>query len=150
MAERVNYRARRRAAWLAANGPCQRCGSWERLEVDHIDPAKKTIFNSARLWDYSEKKRTEELANCQALCHVCHKKKTCLERGSRWLEPDEYVEFWRLVLFENYGRYKLMERFGAGEGKVRHMLRKGPRPPVQDSWIEEWQRRKTKRRKSGG
>ena len=26
---------RRRQAWLAENGPCVRCGSWDRLEVDH-------------------------------------------------------------------------------------------------------------------
>src|ERR1019366_9553584 len=63
----------KRTAWLAENGPCVECGSWERLEVDHIDPALKV---SHRIWNWSEAKRQTELAKCQILCYDCHKKKT--------------------------------------------------------------------------
>jgi 5-methylcytosine-specific restriction endonuclease McrA len=64
--------ADRRAAWLKEHGPC-RCGSWEQLEVDHIDPAQKVDH---RLWSWSKERRDAELAKCQVLCHTCHLDKT--------------------------------------------------------------------------
>lgn len=63
----------RRQAWLLENGPCRCCGSWERLEVDHIDPSEK---NSHKVWSWKSSRRDVELAKCQPLCYVCHKKKT--------------------------------------------------------------------------
>lgn len=73
---------RRRAAWIAANGPCAQCGSSDRLEVDHRDPTEKEIPTSA-LWGMSPRnpKRIAELAKCQVLCHGCHKQKTTREAG---------------------------------------------------------------------
>lgn len=65
--------AKRRAAWLAKNGPCRECGSWNDLEVDHIDPSQKT---NHRIWSWSEERRATELAKCQVLCGPCHKAKT--------------------------------------------------------------------------
>lgn len=65
--------AKRRNAWLQANGPCKRCGSEENLEVDHIDPMAKV---SHRIWSFSAEKREAELAKCQVLCKACHRKKT--------------------------------------------------------------------------
>jgi 5-methylcytosine-specific restriction endonuclease McrA len=67
----------RRQAWLLANGPCAECGSWEELEVDHIDPAEKKI-NPALLWSLSpvNPKRIAELAKCQGLCRTHHRVKT--------------------------------------------------------------------------
>jgi hypothetical protein len=67
----------RRDAWLAENGPCQRCGSWDRLEVDHVDPSKKI---SHKVWSWSALRRAEELAKCQALCSDCHQEKTREDR----------------------------------------------------------------------
>lgn len=64
---------RRRADWMAANGPCRQCGSWDRLEVDHIDPAQKVTH---AVWSWSDERRAVELAKCQPLCHECHKAKT--------------------------------------------------------------------------
>lgn len=70
--------AKRRTDWITANGPCKSCGSSERLECDHMDPAKKTL-NSASIWSRREEVRMAELANCQVLCHDCHQKKTISE-----------------------------------------------------------------------
>lgn len=62
-----------RRAWLEANGPCVQCGSWDGLQVDHIDPAQKETH---RIWSLAKPKREEELAKCQVLCAACHKEKT--------------------------------------------------------------------------
>ena len=59
---------RRRAAWFAGK-TCVRCGSTERLEIDHIDPALKVDH---RLWSWSAVRREAELAKCQVLCRPCH------------------------------------------------------------------------------
>lgn len=55
--------------------PCVQCGEsrWDRLELDHIDPERKV---GHRIWSWSEERRNAELANCQALCRPCHRKKT--------------------------------------------------------------------------
>jgi 5-methylcytosine-specific restriction endonuclease McrA len=63
----------RRQQWVEENGPCAYCGSWERLEVDHINPEEKW---SHRIWAYREEKRLKELEKCQVLCYDCHKQKT--------------------------------------------------------------------------
>lgn len=62
-----------RHLWFLANGPCKGCGSWDDLELDHIDPAEKTTH---RVWSLRPEKRQAELTKCQALCHACHKAKT--------------------------------------------------------------------------
>jgi hypothetical protein len=71
-------RARRRKdEWLAANGPCRRCGTWDDLEVDHVDPKTKSFSVT-----FTEgKARLEaELAKCQVLCVPCHIQKA-IETG---------------------------------------------------------------------
>ena len=68
--------ARNRKKWIDANGPCVRCGSDERLEVDHVDPSGKTTHN---VWSWSEERRLTELAKCQVLCHDCHQVKSTAE-----------------------------------------------------------------------
>lgn len=69
----------RRKKWLNRNGPCVICGSWRKLEVDHIDPSEK-VYESARIWSLSQPKREAELAKCQVLCHRHHAEKTNRER----------------------------------------------------------------------
>lgn len=72
-------RRERRDAWLAENGPCARCGSSDRLEVDHVDPATKDpllVPHSNNLWAWSEIRRAIELAKCQPLCATCHREKS--------------------------------------------------------------------------
>lgn len=65
--------AKRRAAWLAANGPCVRCGATERLEIHHKDPAAKS---SHRVWSWNIVRRNAELAKCEVLCRPCHQVET--------------------------------------------------------------------------
>lgn len=73
---------KRREDWFSANGPCVDCGSWERLEIDHVDRSTKV---SHRIWSWSEKRRLEELAKCAVRCHTCHRKKTNPEMRE-WLK----------------------------------------------------------------
>lgn len=67
------WMAKRRADWIAANGPCVWCGSTEALEVDHIDPTVKVTHN---VWSWSRERREAELAKCRVLCGECHRERT--------------------------------------------------------------------------
>lgn len=64
---------RRRDEWVAENGPCIDCGSFENLQVDHIDAEFKVTH---RVWSWSKKRREAELAKCVVRCRPCHAKKT--------------------------------------------------------------------------
>lgn len=86
--------ARIRAEWLA-DKCCVKCGSKDKLHVDHIDPRTKV---SHRIWSWSAPRRAEELAKCQVLCKDCHKEKSIEElrthpahgtqkRYAHWTEP---------------------------------------------------------------
>lgn len=81
-----DWLAARRDAWLAATGPCFRCGSWERLEIDHVDPAVKV---TAAVWSWAPERRDAELAKCQVLCEDCHRRKTTREAHSSWESSTE-------------------------------------------------------------
>ncbi len=72
------WMAKRRRSWIAIHGPCQHCDSFLALEVDHIDPKKKSMHPSA-IWSRAKKIRERELKKCQVLCKKCHKKKTIAE-----------------------------------------------------------------------
>lgn len=69
--------AKRRQDWIDEHGPCAKCGSNDRLEVDHVDFSQKSM-NVSAVWGMSPKnpKRIAELAKCQVLCHPCHLEKT--------------------------------------------------------------------------
>lgn len=67
---------RLRQEWFEENGPCQHCGTWENLEVDHINPETKL---SHKIWTWREELRIAELEKCQVLCHDCHWEKTVEE-----------------------------------------------------------------------
>lgn len=70
-----SWKARRRAEWITAQGAhCKNCGSTDELEVDHIDPALKTV-NPTDIWSMSQHRREAELANCQVLCKDCNLEK---------------------------------------------------------------------------
>ncbi len=66
----------RRTKWFCDNGPCVKCGSWDRLELDHINRLEK---KSHCVWSWSDEEREKELSKCQPLCHACHKKKTIFD-----------------------------------------------------------------------
>ncbi len=68
----------RRKQWINENGPCKNCGSFDNLEVDHIDPSTKAIHTS-HIWTREERIRIRELSKCQVLCKPCHQNKTSKE-----------------------------------------------------------------------
>lgn len=68
----------RRAEWFA-DKCCVRCGSRDRMELDHKDPTTKVSHN---IWSWAPERFAEEVAKCQALCYYCHKNKTRLEQRS--------------------------------------------------------------------
>jgi len=72
----------RRTDWIERNGPCVRCGSSDRLEIDHINREEK-LYGADRLWGLSptNPKVVSELAKCQVLCRSCHIEKS-IEEGS--------------------------------------------------------------------
>ncbi len=59
---------------------CVKCGSVEKLELDHIDYNNKTTH---RIWSWSEERRLKEIEKCQVLCHNCHREKTIEEHKIR-------------------------------------------------------------------
>jgi len=67
--------AKARREWMAGKS-CVKCGSIDRLEVDHINPAEKVGHN---VWSWSAERRAAELAKCQVLCSPCHHEKTRLD-----------------------------------------------------------------------
>lgn len=73
------WKNNRRQEWILENGPCKKCGSWNNLEVDHINPKLKTMEASS-MWSRTKEVRDKELENCQVLCKSCHLQKTLSER----------------------------------------------------------------------
>ena len=82
-----NWLRKRWRDWLAANGPCVDCGSWEDLEVDHVNPAIKI---SHRIWSWARERREAELAKCVARCKPCHKDKSREQTWKRRFCPQEH------------------------------------------------------------
>ena len=69
-----------RENWFAANGPCQKCGSEQNLELDHVNPKEKV---SHSVWSWSPRRRELELGKCQVLCRKCHRAKTARDQNGR-------------------------------------------------------------------
>lgn len=121
--------ADRRASFFAGKR-CAKCGSIDRLEIDHIDPATK-VANS--IWSWTETRRTAELTKCQVLCHDCHKKKTAQESAERMrgkantacrkLDDAEVSEIRRLSS-AGWTERELGARFGVGKSTI-HTIRTG-------------------------
>jgi hypothetical protein len=68
---RARKHARRARLIEMLGGKCVRCGSTDRLEFDHIDPATKRFAIGAdlsRAWDVL----VEEALKTQLLCRPCH------------------------------------------------------------------------------
>jgi 5-methylcytosine-specific restriction endonuclease McrA len=68
---------------------CAACKSWFRdassMEVDHIDPIGKRPESADGLLEYIKRMYCDQ-SNLQALCTVCHKKKTVSGAANRKFE----------------------------------------------------------------
>lgn len=74
------YHERRAIALKFLGGKCVECSSKRSLQVDHIDPKKKTMtFEHMR--SVGLPKFMKELKKCQLLCKRCHEKKTRIDMG---------------------------------------------------------------------
>ena len=75
---------KRRDGYLLGKA-CARCGSFDNLEIDHINRDTKSPIlkklHTGSLWSWSESRRLAELEKCQILCTDCHKKKTHEDMG---------------------------------------------------------------------
>lgn len=74
------YHARRAEAIEILGGTCVECGTAEDLELDHIEPATKTL-DLARMWSVARDRYLAELSKCQLLCSPHHREKSRRERG---------------------------------------------------------------------
>lgn len=118
----------RRERWLRENGPCQHCGSWENLEVDHIDPATKDAHTSS-IWSWPDPaRRASELAKCQVLCAPCHQRKT--SRQSRCGEKNRHAKLLERDVLVIYRLYEagvpastIAKCYGVTRATVRRILR---------------------------
>lgn len=72
--------AKRREQWFTSHGPCIDCGTWESLELDHVDPSLKITHN---VWSWKQERREAELAKCVARCEECHAKRTVSQLHTR-------------------------------------------------------------------
>ena len=73
------YYYKRRDKMIAYLGvSCAHCGSTDRLEFDHIDPALKSFDISDNMTLNNPEVRAE-LDKCQLLCRPCHEVKTAAE-----------------------------------------------------------------------
>ena len=75
------YYLRIEEAKLRLGGKCNKCGSKDNLQFDHIDPSTKSFAIAKYIASCFEKKFEEEIIKCQLLCEECHKKKTRRDLG---------------------------------------------------------------------
>ena len=126
----------RRDQWLKENGPCVKCGSNEKLEVDHIDPKEKITH---KVWSLNLEKRISELKKCQVLCESCHMEKTKIDlrnqlKGTRNRIQEKYSDETTAKALETYlnskiSRRKIEKEFGIGQA-LSDMLYRFNRPDV--------------------
>jgi hypothetical protein len=81
-AEHAKYLKRRREDWLAANGPCQKCGSRDGLVAAYKNPASAKM-RASTIWAQSAPVRAAELAKCHVICGQCYLGEQAAERRSR-------------------------------------------------------------------
>lgn len=62
-------------AILRLGGQCNRCGSQNDLEFDHIDPRGKDFDVARKAASVSKERFWSEVTKCQLLCRPCHTSK---------------------------------------------------------------------------
>lgn len=77
------YHRRRQNFIDSRGGRCEKCGGAEGLEIDHIEPERKSFNIGPALSGWSESRVRTELAKCQVLCNDCHKEKSKLAYAMR-------------------------------------------------------------------
>jgi hypothetical protein len=118
------WMAKRRQEWLTANGPCIDCGSWENLQVDHVDSFQKVTH---RVWSWNTLRREAELAKCVVRCQPCHAKKTfACNEGSR----------------------SAIARMKIGEANRRRVIPLATRKKHQQAALLQWEQAKKEGRNS--
>lgn len=82
----ARWKALRQLAKRRDGFACVKCGSCQRLQVDHVKPLR------------SDPDRAFDINNTQTLCGTCHSKKTRVECGHPELSPErqQWREFMRL------------------------------------------------------
>lgn len=65
------WMAKRRKKYISKMGACFFCGTYENIEIHHIDPETK---KDHKIWSWSEKRILHELKSCVAMCKSCHSK----------------------------------------------------------------------------
>ncbi len=78
----TRYVKRHREEWVAANGPCAKCGSSEGLVTAYRDPASANRMAST-IWAQSAAVRDIELAKCHVICGQCYLADQAAERRGR-------------------------------------------------------------------
>jgi hypothetical protein len=78
----ARYIKRHREEWVAATGPCAKCGSSEGLVAAYIDPASATR-RASTIWAQSASVRAQELAKCHVICGACYLTEQAAERRGR-------------------------------------------------------------------
>lgn len=104
-----------RRIWIVQNGPCQRCGSDQRLTIDHIlpplkDPALRRgggSHGTQRIFMWNPTRRAMELENCQVLCQTCHNSKTFLESQGNRGELTRQQHEWYARQRRMYGKIRM-------------------------------------------
>lgn len=81
---KIYYDKRRQELLFRLGNSCNKCGSTENLEFDHVDPSTKLHSISKIL--YRADLLEDELGKCQLLCKPCHVEKTRAENKKR-IEP---------------------------------------------------------------
>jgi hypothetical protein len=81
-AAHAKYVKRRREDWLAANGPCQKCGSSADLVAAYRDPTSAKM-RASTIWAQSAAVRATELAKCLVICGQCYLDEQAADRRSR-------------------------------------------------------------------
>jgi hypothetical protein len=81
-AAHAKYVKRYREEWVAANGPCAKCGSTEGLVTAYKDPTSATM-RASNIWAQSAAVREAELTKCHVICGRCYLDEQAAERRSR-------------------------------------------------------------------
>lgn len=74
------YHERRKIALELLGSKCAKCGSVEKLEIDHIDRSQKK-YSTERAFSLSYDKFLAEIKKCQLLCKKCHTDKSIVDAG---------------------------------------------------------------------